>query len=129
MSKWTLVFPLAAIAFILAVFYEYIPLMRTPLRIPESDRRMTGKDRALCLLITLVYAVGAFVGLGDTQGIERFCKFKGMGEYALVAFDEPVYVSRVRCFHGLYMGKYNLEFRKHSGNTSEREALWGRSGA
>ena len=110
MSKWTLVFPLAAIAYILVVFYEYIPLMRTPLRIPESDRRMTGKDRALCLLITLVYAVSAFIGLGDTQGIERFCKFKATGEYALVEFDEPVYVGGVRCFHGLYMGKYNLEF-------------------
>ena len=110
MSKLTLVFPLAAIGFILLVFSEYISLLRQPLQIPESGWRMTGKDRALCLLITAVYALVAFLGLGSTTGIESFCKFTSRGEYALIEFPEGVEISAVRCYHGLYMGRYNLEF-------------------
>ena len=110
MSKLTIIFPIAAIAFILLVFFEYVPLMGKPLKIPEDSRRMTGRDRALCALITVLYALSAFLGLGDTQGIERFCKFKAEGEYALIEFPDGVAISAVRCFHGLHMGKYNLEF-------------------
>ena len=95
MSKLTLVFPLAAIGFILLVFSEYISLLRQPLQIPESGRRMTGKDRALCLLITAVYALVAFLGLGSTTGIESFCKFTSRGEYALIEFPEGVEISAV----------------------------------
>ncbi len=110
MSKWTLVFPLAAVAFIALVFAEYIPLLRAPLTVPDDGRRMTGKDRALCLLITLLYALAAFSYLGDTQGIESFCKFSERGEYALIEFPAGVEIGAVRCYHGLYMGRYNLEF-------------------
>ena len=110
MSKLTIIFPIAAIAFILLVFSEYVPLLRKPFSFPASDRRMTGKDRALCMLITAVYALTAFLGLGDTQGIESFCKFGGNGEYALIEFTEPVNISAVHCYHGLYMGKYSLEY-------------------
>ena len=122
MSKLTLVFPLAAIAFILMVFAEYIPLMRQPLKIRETERRMTGKDRALCLMITLLYAISAFLGLGDMTGIERFCKFEERGEYALIEFTEPVDISAVRCYHGLFMGRYNLEFSP-DGETYQIAAL------
>ena len=110
MSKLTLVFPIAAIAFIALVFYEYIPLMGKPLRAIKDERSMTGRDRALCMLITVLYAVTAFTYLGDTQGIERFCKFDKKGEYALIEFSDGAAVSAVRCYHGLFMGKYNLEF-------------------
>ena len=122
MSKLTLIFPLAAIAYILLIFSEYIPLLHRPLKIPESDRRMNGKDRALCLLITLVYAVTAFVGLGNTEGIESFCKFGAYGEYALIEFPAGVNISAVRCYQGLFMGKYNLEFSA-DGETYESVAL------
>ena len=110
MSKLTLVFPIAAIAYILLVFSEYIPLMGAPLKIAESDRKMTGKDRALCLLITLIYALTAFLGLGDTRGIESFCRFGEKGESVQVEFPDGVYVSAVRYYHGLFMGHYTLDF-------------------
>ena len=110
MSKWTLVFPLAAVAFILLVFAEYIQLLREPASIPDDGRRMTGKDRLACILITVIYALTAFLGLGDTTGIESFCKFGERGEYALIEFPAGVEIGAVRCYHGLFMGKYNLEF-------------------
>ena len=110
MSKLTLVFPAAAIAFLLLIFFEYLRLEHKPLTVPDSDRRMSGKDRALCLLITLVYALTAFLYLGDTQGITSFCKFGDKGEYALIEFPDGVDVSAVRCYHGLFMGRYGLEF-------------------
>ena len=110
MSKLTLIFPIAAIGFILLVFYESVPLLSKPLTVRDKDRSMTRKDRGLCLLITLVYALVAFLGLGSTTGIESFCKFRDRGEYALIEFPSGVDISAVRCYHGLYMGKYSLEF-------------------
>ena len=66
MSKLTLVFPLAAICFSLLVFYESVPLLHTPLTDRASDRRMTGRDRALCLLITFAGGWTAFFVLAAT---------------------------------------------------------------
>ena len=110
MSKITLVFPIASIAFLLLLFSQYLPLTRQALKLPESGRRMTEKDRALCLAITALYALCAFLHLGNLDGIESFCKFQERGEYALIEFPEAVRISAVRCYHGLYMGRYNLEF-------------------
>ncbi len=110
MSKLTLVFPIAAICYILLVFSECLPLLGKPLTVPEDSRRMTRRDRALCLGITLLYALTAFFNLGDTVGVESFCRFQERGEYALIEFPGGVNVSAVRYYPGLYMGKYNLEF-------------------
>ena len=110
MSKLTIVFPIAAIAFILLVFYVAFPALCAPAAIPAEGRRMTGRDRALCALITVLYALTAFLGLGDLQGIESFCKFGDRGEYALIEFPEGVHISAVRYYPGLYMGQYSLEF-------------------
>ena len=112
MSKLTIVFPLAAAAFILLVFSEYVPLLRKAPAIPEDGRRMTARDRLLCLLLTALYALTSFSYLGDTQGIESFCKFGGRGEYALIEFREPISLGTVRYYHGLYMGEYYVELSK-----------------
>ena len=116
-SKLTLVFPIAAGAFLLLVFFEYFRLewvgageTPAPLHAEKAERRMTRRDRLLCLIITLLYALTAFLGLGNTQGVQTFCRFTDRGQYALIEFPEPVNISAVRFYTGLYMGGYNLQF-------------------
>ena len=110
MSKLTVVFPIAAAAFILLIFSLALPLLREPVTFPTEGRRMTRRDRLLCALITVIYAVTAFIGLGDTVGIETFCKFRGQGQYALIELPENTYVSALRYYHGLFAGEYYVEF-------------------
>ena len=110
MDKLTYVFPLAALAFLILLFLEYVPLLRHPLPAPcetKADaRRWRRKDTALVLALTLAYGFVAFLGLGDTQGVQSFLKFKRQGEYALVELREPVTIGSVRYYSGLYTENY-----------------------
>lgn len=111
MEKLTYVFPAAAVAFLLLLLSEYLPLLSRPLPAPTGDRQRWGKrDSLVCLLITAVYAVTAFCGLGNTEGIESFCKFKSRGEFALIELSEPAEIGEVRYFTGLHTGIYHLQF-------------------
>ena len=128
-SKLTLVFPIAAAAFILLVFFEYFrqewlaPGAAAPLPAKRNDRRMTGRDRLLCLGVTVLYALTAFIGLGNTVGVETFCKFTDRGQYALIEFPEPVSIGAVRYYTGLYTGGYNLQFSEDGENFTSVASL------
>ena len=114
MSRLTYIFPVAAVAFLILVFVEYVPLLRKPLPEPpevKADaRRWTRRDTVLAALLTLVYAFVAFLGLGDTRGVQSFLKFRERGEYALVELREPVKIGTVRYYSGLYTENYYLQF-------------------
>lgn len=110
MSKLTIVFPIAAAAFILLIFSVAVPLLRQSVTFPAKGRRMTERDQLLCALITVLYALTAFIGLGDTVGIESFCRFRGQGQYALIEFPEGANIGAVRYYHGLHMGEYYMEY-------------------
>ena len=71
MSKLTLVFPIAAIAFLLLLFVELVPLLpRDVCLTPKDSTRWRRKDSAAVLAITLLYAIVAFAGLGDRVGVD-----------------------------------------------------------
>lgn len=110
MSKLTLVFPLATIAFLLLVFAEYLTMNEKPLPAAFDNNHWCRKDSFLCLLITIVYALVAFSGLGDRTGIESFCCFREAGEYALIELPEDTSISRIRYYPGLNMGNYYLQY-------------------
>ena len=111
MNKWTLVFPLALIAFLLLVFFEYFPLLRKPLDAPTEDkRRWNRRDSLLCLCITLIYAVTAFFGLGNREGIESVCKLEGSGDFVLIELNEPTYIGSIRYYPSLHTGLSYVEF-------------------
>lgn len=110
MSKLTLVFPVAAVAFLLLLFSDLIPLLGAAYDPAQRDTRWKRRDSVSLLLITALYAVSAFAGLGDRSGVERFCKFSARGEYALIELREPTEISAVRYYPGLYMGAYALQF-------------------
>ena len=109
MNKLTYVFPAVTLAFLLLVFSEYLPLLSRPLSSERTDRRWRRRDSLVCLVITAVYALTAFCGLGDARGIESFCKFRSRGEYALIELAEPTDLGRVRYYTGLHTGVYHLQ--------------------
>lgn len=123
MEKLTLVFPLAVIAFILLLFSEYIPLLRTPLTMNIGKETWRGKDSLLCFGITVLYAVAAFTGLGNTFGVQTFCKFQSRGEYALIELPEETEISAVRYYSGLYMGNYYLQFSADGENFTDAATM------
>ena len=104
----TLVFPVAAVAFILLIFSEYVPLLNRPLP-AAPDRRWKRRDSLFCLVLSAVYALTAFLGLGDTEGIESFCTFPESGQYALIEFSEPVLLGKVSYYSGLNTGIYYFQ--------------------
>ena len=110
MSKLTIIFPIATGAFILLVFSIYFPLLDRPLTVPAEGRRMGGKDRALCALITVLYALTAFLNLGNTQGIESFYEFPDMKAQTQIEFPEGVKIGALRYYPGLYHnGNYEVD--------------------
>ena len=111
MDVLTYCFPVAVVFLILLIFSDFFPLLgREPETVPKQERRWTGRDSLTALALTLVYALVAFLGLGNTHGVQSYCKFADRGEYALVTLDEPTEIGAVRYFAGIYMGNYYLQF-------------------
>lgn len=111
MERLTYVFPAAAVCFLLLCAFVALPqLRRGPLAPEEDSRRWTRWDSGAALLLTLVYGFVAFLGLGNTHGVQSFCKFQERGSYALIELHEPTDLGAVRYYTGLYMGKYYLQY-------------------
>ena len=112
MKNLTYVFPIALIAFLLLVFYEYLPSLREPVSFPRQERRWTRRDTVCMTALTVIYTFVAFLGLGDRVGVQSFCKFNARGEYALIELREPTEISALRYYSGLYLGEYRLQFSR-----------------
>ena len=123
MDKLTYVFPIALIAFLLLIFYEYLPTLREKIDFPADQRCWTRRDTLCAAVLTAIYAAVAFLGLGDLQGIESFCKFAARGEYAVIELREPQPIGAVRYYSGLYMGKYYLQFSEDGDSYTDIAAL------
>ena len=107
----TYVFPAASVAFLFLLVSEWLPsLRRAPLGPPEDSRRWERFDSAAVLALTLVYAAVAFLGLGNTHGVQSFCKFTSRGQYALIELRQPTEIGAIRYFAGLHMGSYYVQF-------------------
>lgn len=98
----------ALIAFLLLFFRSALPALRTPLAQPQRDTRWRRRDTFVCLGITVLYAFVAFTDLGNTHGVETFCKFGARGEYAEITLDDPAELGSLRYYSGLYLGSYDL---------------------
>lgn len=111
MSRITLIFPIAAVLFIILTFSEYLPCIRRDLApTPEPDRRFSRRDAAAAGFITLAYALTAFTGLGADAAPQSFCRFGGTGEYALIELSGDTEIGAVMYYTGLHTGDYSLQF-------------------
>lgn len=128
MSFLVYLLPLAAIAYVLYTAFGWFPLLRGESRLPDTANAaeaaapkkppfsfarksgaMSGRDILLALLLTAVYALTAFVNLGNTAAPESFCKFVERGNYADILLPEDADVSSVQYYCGLHTGNYYLQ--------------------
>ena len=104
MAALRIILPAAAIALTLALFLRLAWPARTP--IPRRTSRRGGIGIAV---LTAVYAVAAFTGLGSARGPQRFCTLEA-GESATLALDGVHSIGTVWYYTGLYTGEYTLAY-------------------
>jgi len=119
----TLAFPAIAGLFLLLFFAYYLTVLRPrkgtlewigleekePLRFSLKRHPVTKGDALPILLITAIYAVTAFLNLGDTKGISSFHRFETAGDSATIVLAEDRQLGSVTYFTGLWAGDYKLE--------------------
>lgn len=104
MAALRIILPAAAIALTLALFLQLARPARTP--IPRRTSRRGGIGIAV---LTAVYAVAAFTGLGSARDPQRFCTLEA-GESAVLALDGVHSIDTVWYYTGLYTGEYTLAY-------------------
>lgn len=87
-----------------------LPIRRGLPEAPDTDRRLTRRDALLASIMTVLCAISAFVGLGDTVAPKSCCDFSDWGSYVDIAFNEPVSIGHLMYYSGLYTGTYYLQF-------------------
>lgn len=112
MEKIQLVFPMAAIAFILLVFSDYFACLRKPAEglTQPAEGGFGRSDRIVIVCVTVFYALSAFLNLGGTAAPQSFCRFDSRGEYAQIELEEGSDVGTIVYYTGLHTGNYYLQF-------------------
>ena len=104
MAALRIILPAAAIALTLALFLQLAWPARAP--IPRRTSRRGGIGIAV---LTAVYAVAAFTGLGSARDPQHFCTLEA-GESATLALDGVHSIDTVWYYTGLYTGEYTLAY-------------------
>ena len=104
MAALRIILPAAAIALTLALFLQLAWPARAP--IPRRTSRRGGIGIAV---LTAVYAVAAFTGLGSARDPQHFCTLEA-GESATLALDGVHSIGTVWYYTGLYTGEYTLAY-------------------
>ena len=104
MAALRIISPAAAIALTLALFLQLAWPARAP--IPRRTARRGGIGIAV---LTAVYAVAAFTGLGSARDPQRFCTLEA-GKSATLALDGVHSIDTVWYYTGLYTGEYTLAY-------------------
>ena len=125
MSWLTYILPVCAAFFCIMIAWRWLPvfsgaqlpynmdtgrLERPGFSFRAENGRISRLDAALCLVITLCYAVTAFVGLGSMSAPQSWCRFTERGQYALVDLGSEVDIGMLRYYPGLHTGEYTLQF-------------------
>ena len=121
MSWLTYILPVLAAAFVILLAQRWMPVFaserlpdgaaqgRAPFGFEARSGRLSRLDAVLCLVITALYAVTAFAGLGDMSAPQSWCLFAERGQYALVDLGGETGLGMIRYYPGLHTGEYRLE--------------------
>lgn len=106
----SVVFPLAAIVGVSLWLLHWVSACRQPEQARMPEPFWSGKD-SLCLsVITLAWALIAFIGLGDTEAPQSFLHYTDGNQYAQIELQEPTRITALRYYSGLGPYDYTLEF-------------------
>ncbi len=75
----------------------------------DNERRFSGRDWLAMGIITAVYAVVAFAGLGSTSAPQTFLHFESGSYYALIDLGQEREISAFRYYTGLCTADYTLQ--------------------
>lgn len=104
MAALRIILPAAAIALTLALFLQ----LAWPAR--GAIARYTSRRGGIGIaVLTAVYTVAAFTGLGSARDPQRFCTLEA-GESATLALDGVHSIGTVWYYTGLYTGEYTLAY-------------------
>ena len=132
MQNLTIIFPLATALFALLWFFRWIRLHSRP--IPEDapittpTPGFTKNDWLALGVITVLYAIVAFLGIGSAKAPVSFLHYTDGNQYALIELNEPQEITRVRYYCGLNTADYRLEFSMDGENWTEQLTEDGNSG-
>lgn len=104
MAALRIILPAAAIALTLALFLQ----LAWPAR-GAIARRTARRGGIGIAVLTAVYAVVAFTGLGSARDPQHFCTLEA-GESATLALDGVHSIDTVWYYTGLYTGEYTLAY-------------------
>ena len=115
LSNLTILFPLATALFILLWFCRWVaihkkPLPEPPLEDNPSPQLFEKRDWLAMGIITLIYAIVAFWGLGQNTAPQTFLHYEAGNYYAQIELHEPQEITSVRYYCGLCTADYTLQF-------------------
>lgn len=129
-------FLVLAIALVLLFFEMYVILLRRKspaanlaecetarLSYPRRRYPMQRRDLLPLILITVIYAVTAFWGLGNKQSPQSFCSFSERGRYVIIEMPSETLVTRISYFTGLHTGNYFVQFSLDGENYTDELTL------
>lgn len=134
-SYLTLVFPIVTL-FGLVLFFKYYGKVISPLAgttewierivnkpaftLMHRRHKMTRRDALPMLIITIVYALVAFLALGDFTNPESFYRFSSDKKTVTIELDEATDITSVLYYPGLWIGHYTLEFSADGASWQEQ---------
>ncbi len=111
MNSLTLIFPIALLGGILLFFGFWLRTLRRGLARPEGlpkpkrETRLTRTDALLAAVLTIVYGVVAFLGLGNVQGPVSRCTFEDWGSAVTIELPDRFQLGSLRWFAGTRTGQ------------------------
>ena len=107
----------AACFLLLAAFFMLLPDLRScPLKRAASSRRLQKADVLLMALLTVIYAVPAFSGLGNTRSPQSFANMEG--KTAAIRLDPAGgEAGQLMLFTGVGIGSYTIDYTAENGQT------------
>ena len=105
--RLTYLFPIL-ILLLIWLFFFGCPSPKTTMLEERCSHAFRRRDAAALGIITLIYAVVAFLGLGDTEAPQSFHNFSS-GESVIVDLGKEHNIDSVMIYSGLNTGSYRIE--------------------
>ena len=115
LSHLTIIFPLATALFTLFWFCRWVSLHKAPMPEYAAEEAPAAfpfqrADWLALGIVTVVYAIVAFIGLGQNVAPQTFLHYEDGNYYAQAELHIPQEISAVRYYCGLHTADYTLQF-------------------
>lgn len=134
LSNLTIIFPLVVALGILLWFCRWISIHKNltleaqAAPLPEKTPFFSRNDWIILSVLTVVYGIVAFWGLGQNIAPQSFLHYEAGNYYAQIELHEEQEITAVRYYSGLCTADYKLQFSTDGENWTEQLKDDGTSG-